>query len=151
MIFLPSIVETIPDSQLPEETPSQIYSGNECILLVDDNQNLRRAIASSLDMHGYSVVEASDGVEALKISRDHAGDIQLLVTDMVMPTISGKELASKMKLERPDIKILYMSGYSDESGFPDGEPAADYQYLQKPASILSVLQKIRKLLDKKTV
>lgn len=151
MIFLPSIVETISNAELPDEIPSQIYSGNECILLVDDNQNLRRAIASSLDMHGYSVVEACDGVEALKISRDHAGDIQLLVTDMVMPTISGKELASKMKLERPEIKILYMSGYSDESGFPDGELAADHQYLQKPASILSVLQKIRKLLDKKTV
>jgi two-component system, cell cycle sensor histidine kinase and response regulator CckA len=150
LIFLPSVVETIRNSEVAEERSSQNYSGTECILLVDDNHNLRKAIASSLDMHGYSVVQASDGVEALKISRDHAGEIQLLVTDMVMPTITGKELATKMKLERPDIKILYMSGYSDESGFSD-EDLADHQYLQKPASVLAVLQKIRKLLDKKNL
>jgi two-component system cell cycle sensor histidine kinase/response regulator CckA len=151
MFFLPSVMGATRDAAVEEEIPLKSYSGSECILLVDDNHNLRKAIASTLDMHGYSVVQASDGVEALKISRDHAGDIQILVTDIVMPTIGGKELATKMKLERPDIKILYMSGYSDESGFSDGDSAGDHHYLQKPASILSVLQKIRTLLDKKNL
>jgi len=125
-IYLPLVDEpvTAPDD---EAAPAESAAGTETILLVEDEQMVRNLTRDSLKMHGYTVLEARNGEEALLISRQHEGPIHLLLTDVVMPGLSGRELAQQLVTMRPATQVLYMSGYTDNTivhhGILDGDIA----------------------------
>ena len=101
--------------------------GTETILLVEDEAALRAATCEFLESKGYHVLPAGDGIEALKISATHNGEISLLLTDLVMPELTGTELARQIAVERPAIQVVYMSGYSDNAAPTQGlDPSTAY-------------------------
>jgi PAS domain S-box-containing protein len=143
-IFLPRIDEEV---QM-DETPKQISGRDmhETVLLVEDEDAVRGLATALLKRDGYNVLEAGSGEQALKIARQHPGPIDALVTDIVMPKMSGRELAETVLALRREIKVLYMSGYSDEvishHGVIDGGTA----FLQKPFRPDEFVQKVHDLL-----
>lgn len=98
-------------------------------------------------LNGYRVLEAADGAEAIRICRQHPGEIQLVVTDLVMPGMSGRELAERIVNEQPQVKVLYMSGYTDDSEVHTGVAKAGIVFLQKPFSPTTFTHKVREVLD----
>jgi PAS domain S-box-containing protein len=145
-IYLPRI-GGVGKSVVLEQASVVLTGGSETILLVDDNESIRLAVGELMKMKGYNVLLAGDGKEALEISRNHAGPIDLLVTDVVMPEMSGRELAQQVSAERARIKVLYMSGYTDDAVVRHGILSAESAFLQKPAPMTTLLSKIRKLLS----
>jgi CheY-like chemotaxis protein len=137
-------LEGQPDSQ-------SIPRGTETILLVEDEKGVRELAREYLEMSGYSVIEAEDGHTALELAAMHAGPIQLLMTDVVMPGISGRELAVRVTKIRPGIKVLYMSGYTDQSVVHHGILETDAVLLQKPFTMVTLASKLRELLTAETV
>jgi len=121
--------------------------GWETVLVVEDQQSVRGFVQSLLKLNGYHVWEAADGIEALRICRQHPGEIQLLVTDVVMPGMSGRELAEQLAVEQPSIKVLYMSGYTDDTVVHAGVAQAGMAFLQKPFSPTTFTHKVREVLD----
>jgi PAS domain S-box-containing protein len=122
---------------------------NETILLVDDNEPVRASTGSILQLKGFQVLPAASGMEALQIAENHQGPIQVLITDVMMPEMSGMELAKRLQSKRPDIKVLYMSGFSEESVRRENAFDPAISFVQKPASAAILIQKIRDLLDLK--
>jgi two-component system, cell cycle sensor histidine kinase and response regulator CckA len=100
-----------------------------------------------LESTGYQVLEAIDGVHALDVAAAHKGPIHILITDVVMPRMSGRELALKLSALRKDVKILYISGYTDDSVFRHGVLEGGVSFLQKPFNLKSLALKIREVLD----
>jgi len=96
---------------------------------------------------GYNVLEAVDGVNALDISRSYKGPIHMLITDVVMPRLSGREVATRLSAARPELKVLYISGYTDDSIFREGVLEGGMAFLQKPFNLKTLAQKIREVLD----
>jgi PAS domain S-box-containing protein len=119
----------------------------ETILLVEDAQRVRAVVREILEMSGYVVLEARHGAEALEISNRHPGAIHLLVTDVVMPQMSGRELAQRLATLRPDLKVLYMSGYTDDAIVRHGVLAAGIAFLSKPFTPDALALKVREVLD----
>jgi PAS domain S-box-containing protein len=119
----------------------------ETILLVEDAQRVRAVVREILEMSGYSVLEAHHGAEAIELSNQHAGPIHLLVTDVVMPQMSGRELAQRLATLRPDLKVLYMSGYTDDAIVRHGVLASGIAFLSKPFTPDALALKVRELLD----
>jgi two-component system cell cycle sensor histidine kinase/response regulator CckA len=119
--------------------------GNEVILLVEDESGVRELAREFLKVSGYSVLEAKDGIEALEIVARHKGAIHLMLTDMVMPKMGGRELASRLKVIRPEVKTLFMSGYAEHT--TDNPAASQLPILQKPFSLSSLVGKIRGVLE----
>lgn len=125
--------------------------GHETILLVEDEAMVRSLVQSILQAEGYTVLEASHGSKALALAARHQGPIDLLLTDVVMPQMSGRELAEQLKTLRPQIKLLYMSGYTDDAVVRHGLLTAEVEYLSKPFSPNSLISKVREVLNKPTV
>ena len=121
--------------------------GTEAILLAEDSASVRNATKRMLERFGYSVIEAPDGASALAIARRHGADIRLLLTDVVMPEMSGAELARAFAALRPDAKVLFMSGYTDDSVIRHGEITSGGHYIQKPFSPSALARKVRAILD----
>jgi CheY-like chemotaxis protein len=119
----------------------------ETILLVEDAQRVRAVVREILEMSGYVVLEARHGAEALEISNRHAGPIHLLVTDVVMPQMSGRELAQRLATLRPEMKVLYMSGYTDDAIVRHGVLASGIAFLSKPFTPNALALKVREVLD----
>ena len=119
----------------------------ETVLLVEDAQRVRAVVREILEMSGYTVLEAHHGAEALELSNRHAGPIHLLVTDVVMPQMSGRELAQRLSTLRPDLKVLYMSGYTDDAIVRHGVLASGIAFLSKPFTPDAIALKVRELLD----
>ncbi|MCP5112841.1 MAG: response regulator, partial [bacterium] len=115
--------------------------------VVEDENGIRALMRKILQKQGYNVLEASRGDEALQISRQHKAPIHLLLTDVVMPQMSGRELADQLKTERPDIKVLFVSGYTDEDLLEYGPLPAGAAFLQKPFSLAALLEKTRAVLN----
>jgi two-component system, cell cycle sensor histidine kinase and response regulator CckA len=117
----------------------------ETILLVDDESSVRKYLSRSLEMEGYRVLEAEDGEEALAKSESFKGEIHLLVTDVMMPVMNGKDLADRLCVMRPDIKVLFISGYSRADIWPDVcEDVTDW--LPKPFTTSQFHHKVRQVL-----
>jgi CheY-like chemotaxis protein len=126
-----------------------LQRGKETVLLVEDEAPVRGLAVRVLRNQGYRVLEAANGEEALSVAGEHAGEkIHLLLTDVVMPQMGGKELADRLKALRPEIKVVFTSGYTDEAIVRHGvlEPGTDF--LQKPFSPASLAQKVREVLDR---
>jgi len=120
--------------------------GSGTILLVEDENLLRNLIQEVLSASGYEVLEASSGPEALRLFEEHQGPISLLLTDVVMPRMSGQVLAERLRLARPELKVLYMSGYTDDAVVRHGVQAAEVAFIQKPFSPHQLTRKVQELL-----
>ncbi len=119
----------------------------ETILLVEDALRVRAVVREILEMNGYNVLEARHGVEALEINDRHRGPIHLMLTDVVMPQMSGRELAQRLQPLRPDMRVLYMSGYTDDAIVRHGVLGAGMAFLSKPFTPDALALKVREVLD----
>jgi PAS domain S-box-containing protein len=119
----------------------------ETILLVEDEEALRSIIRLVLQRCGYTVLEARHGEDALQLAERHVGPLQLLITDVVMPGVGGRELVERLAQFRPDLKVLYLSGYTDDAVVRHGVLQADVAFLQKPFTMLALTDKIRQILS----
>lgn len=147
-IYFPAIEEALDTLNVKNETDS-LPRGSETILLVEDEPSVRDLANRLLKQQGYKVLEAAIGEEALRLAQDITGErIHLLLTDVVLPQMSGKELADRLKTFRPDIKVLYTSGYTDYAVVHQGILNSGTHFLQKPFSLKALSQKVREALDK---
>ena len=121
--------------------------GRETILLVEDEPAVRGLVNETLRLQGYTVLTARHGIEALLASAKCVGPIHLLLTDVVMPQMSGPEVAEKILIARPAIKVIYMSGYPDHPVFDQHGVIHQTGFLQKPFSPPVLVQKVREVLD----
>jgi two-component system, cell cycle sensor histidine kinase and response regulator CckA len=136
------------DSLLPAASvPAPVPRGTETVLLVEDDAQLRALARTLLVRQGYHVIDAPTPVEALRICNGYSGSIALLVTDVIMPQMNGRELARKVLETRPDTKVLYMSGYTDNAIVHNGILDPDLAFLQKPITPDVFARKVRKVLD----
>lgn len=125
----------------------EMPSGNETILLVEDDTEVRDLVQEVLRARGYTLLEAEGGQEALQLATEHRGPIHLLLTDVIMPGMSGKLLAEKITQLRSDLKILFMSGYTDNAIAHHGVLDPGVSLLQKPFGPTALAQKVRQVLD----
>ncbi len=121
--------------------------GTETILLVEDEDQVREVICGILRRHGYAVLDARNAGEALLLSEEHPGRIHLLLSDVVLPKMSGPALARRLALSRPDMRVLCMSGYTDDAAVRHGVIDAELAYLQKPITVETLTRKVRSVLD----
>lgn len=130
-----------------ENLVSELSAGTETILLAEDDESVRSLSQDILARAGYKVLTAANGAEALKLSQEHGNDIHLLITDVVMPEMSGRQLAEKLLELRPGIKVLYVSGYSDDAAVQHGILKGAMTFLAKPFGPTSLRVKVREVLD----
>jgi PAS domain S-box-containing protein len=149
-IYLPRF-ENTPDRIQGSQVMDELLRGQETILLVEDQDEVRDMARDILEMSGYSVLEARNGAEAVRLCEQHAGPIEVLVTDVVMPQMSGRQLADRLVSGRPDLKVLYMSGYTDEAIAPHGILDPGVAFLPKPFSPDALSQKVREVLEQARV
>ncbi|MGA8013097.1 MAG: CHASE4 domain-containing protein [Candidatus Acidiferrales bacterium] len=145
-IYLPQVTAEL-DKLSPETDKKRSARGTETILFVEDEQSVRELVRDYLVGAGYCMLEASDGVQALRVAAAHPGPIHILITDVVMPHLSGPELATKLSSERPDMKVLFISGYTDDTVFRHGVLEGGVAFLQKPFNLKALAQKIREVLS----
>jgi CheY-like chemotaxis protein len=148
-IYLPQVEEeeSRPEAGQPAEAPAQ---GTETILLVEDEPSVRALLRETLKKTGYAVLEAQDAAHALQIAQQHAEPIHLLLTDVVMPQISGRALAGLLSPLHPETKILYMSGYTDDAIVTHGVLEPGVAFLQKPFTAADLARKVRETMESKT-
>ncbi len=127
--------------------PTAAPHGSETVLLVEDEPEVRGLARDILHQQGYTVLEAADGDEALRIGREHGGPIHLLVTDVVMPQMGGRELADHLKAGRRETKVLYVSGYTDDAILHQGVSETGTAFLPKPFTASDLAHKVREVLD----
>ena len=145
-VYFP-LVSAEPDL-LRATVPPRTLRGTELVLLVEDEDQVRVIVRSVLERQGYRVLAARDGAEALAIADAHEGKIDLLLTDVVMPNMSGPELARLIAVSRPETKVVCMSGYTDDSIVRHGILASGVDFLQKPLTPVALAGKIREVLDR---
>jgi len=122
-------------------------TGTETVLLTEDDPLVRLLVRTVLVRAGYAVLEAAGGKEALVLAEDHTGPIHLLLTDVVMPEMSGRELMHRLAERRPDVKVLYVTGYSDEAVAQHGVLDPGTAFLPKPFTPEVLTRKVREVLD----
>ena len=131
---------------MPTHAP-RAFAGAETVLLVEDQPEVRSVAREMLRRHGYTVIDAANGSEALVAASNHDGRIDLLVTDVVMPGLSGRALAGQFVQQQPAARVLYMSGYTDDSIVQQGILEGGVAFIQKPFTPTALLQKVRDVLD----
>ena len=145
-VYLPRTEE---QGEVPDNTDPAVENlrGENTILLVEDDGSIRKLAAEVLEMYGYTVLPAVDGEEALQLAGAQEGEISLLLTDLVMPRMGGRELYDRIRQPRPDIKVLYMSGYTDDAIVHQGVLDQGTAFLQKPYSPISLARRVKEVLD----
>jgi PAS domain S-box-containing protein len=147
-IYMPRVTEAMESvSTNAAALPAMPVRGIDTILLVEDEANLRELTAQYLQNQGYTVLEAADAAAAIKICTAYTGPIHLLLTDVIMPGMNGRELAQRIAAIRPGTKVLYMSGYTENVIGHDGTLAAGISLLQKPFTLQALNRKVREVLD----
>jgi nitrogen-specific signal transduction histidine kinase/CheY-like chemotaxis protein len=143
-IYLPRATA---EALLPTAAPAieKISTGHETILLVEDNEGVRTLFSNVLEAQGYTVLMAADGQAALRLVKSQAGPIDLLLSDIVMPRLNGKLLAEQLSQIYPDLKIIFMSGYTDQTL---GDLPPEASFMQKPFSPMVLLRMVRQVLDR---
>jgi two-component system, cell cycle sensor histidine kinase and response regulator CckA len=146
-IYLPRVEgEVVPTLEMVPP-PMEFPHGTETILLVEDEEAVRNLARTILQEYGYTVLEAYHGAEALRVAIRHEGPIHLLLTDVVMPLMSGRQLADKLTALRSEMKIIYMSGYTDYTIADHGILEPGTMFLQKPFTLGLLVSKVREVLD----
>jgi CheY-like chemotaxis protein len=145
-IYLPRVDE---ESAPPveEKAPETVVRGTETVLLVEDEDLVRNMSRQMLEDCGYRVIEARNGIEALSVFESQNQQIDLLLTDVVMPQMGGRELAEILAERHPRIRLLYTSGYTDDAIIRQGTITEDMNFIQKPFTFESLAKKVRELLD----
>jgi two-component system cell cycle sensor histidine kinase/response regulator CckA len=143
-VYLPRVKDT-PSASAPQQTPSP--RGTETILLAEDEPAARSMMSLALRSLGYVVLEAGDGEVALRVCREYHGGIDLLVTDVVMPNLGGRDLATQLHVLRPQTRVLYLSGYTDDAVFRHGVLEPGTAFLPKPVTPSALARKVRETLD----
>jgi nitrogen-specific signal transduction histidine kinase len=144
-VYFPRVDASVEATRATE--PPTTLRGSETILLVEDDDQVRVVVRGILRRSGYHVIEARNAGEALLHSEEHAGTIDLLLSDVVMPQMSGPALAKRLASVRPNMKVLCMSGYTDDSIVRHGVLEAHFAYLQKPITPEALTMKVREVLD----
>jgi two-component system cell cycle sensor histidine kinase/response regulator CckA len=148
-IYLPKVEDALDAQKQIAELPDSLH-GTETVLLVEDELSLRKLSRHLLELCGYAVLEAEDGADALKVSREHKQrNIDLLLTDVVMPGMSGRVLADQLVKERPQTRVVYMSGYTGQTIGDHGVLAEGSLFLPKPFTREGLARKVREALDGK--
>ncbi|HEX6078138.1 MAG TPA: ATP-binding protein [Methylomirabilota bacterium] len=145
-IYLPRVDAETPAAERGPRAAAPT-GGTETILLVEDEDGVRELARDILRSNGYTVLEARNGAEALLLGEGHRGPLELLLTDVVMPRMSGRELAERMAALRSDVSVLYMSGYTDDAVIRHGVLGSDTAFLQKPFTPAALVQRVRETLD----
>ncbi len=146
-IYLPCVEERHTPDELDDIRIESAPRGSETLLLVEDEQAVRRATAEFLGLQGYTVLEAKDGVDALSVAKNHASTIHLVVTDVVMPNMSGGQMAKELAQLRPDAKLLFVSGYAGKTVLDHKVVDLETNFLQKPYTLKQLSLKIRAALN----
>jgi CheY-like chemotaxis protein len=145
-IYLPE-TDTPPEISVPVTPPVEL-DGTETVLLVEDEDQVRAVARGILVRHGYRVLDAPNARDAISIAELEPEEIHLLLTDVVMPGLSGPELAKRLVVARPAMKVLCMSGYTDDSAVRHGVIESEIEYLQKPLTVESLTKRVREVLDR---
>ena len=145
-VYLPRVQEVAESKPEATKIPA-MRRGSETVLLVEDENAVRELTSMILKANGYLVLPAQDAQEAERFSRDHSGEIHLLLTDLMMPGVSGRELARRITARHPRARVLYMSGYTDNVLAQGGVLEDGVSFLQKPFTPASLAQKVRDVLD----
>jgi len=147
-VFFPATAKVVPGVTQSGEVA--VIRGHETILLVEDEEGLRRVVRQVLRQLGYSVLEATNGGAAIQMWRERVGPIDLLFSDMVMPGgLTGLDLADKLREEQPDLKVIISSGYNAEMAGQSRPTTVGIVYLQKPYQLAVMSSAIRECLDQK--
>ena len=133
-----------PIGTVPQRMPE---TGTETLLLVEDEAAVRSSVRRLLEWHGYTVLEARNGAEALRIFDTHEETIDLVLTDVVMPEMGGHELVERLQSRRPELRVLFMSGFAERAFTSDGSMPASTGYLEKPFTVETLMRRLREVLD----
>jgi CheY-like chemotaxis protein len=145
-VYLPRVEAAAP-LRKSQQGLARAPGGGETILLAEDEESVRRLAVQVLQSKGYRVLEACDGEEATWVAERHVGDLHMLVTDVVMPRLGGRELAERLAAERPGLRVLYLSGYADDAVVRHGVLEEEMAFLEKPFSPEALARKVREVLD----
>jgi CheY-like chemotaxis protein/two-component sensor histidine kinase len=145
-VYLPRVQDAATAAK--KAGPQARLQGNETILLVEDESGVRAFAKRALQREGYVVLEAENGGEALLIAEQHRGHIHLLLTDVVMPRMNGRALADRLLAMRPDLKVIYMSGYTENTIVHQGVLDEGTEFIPKPVSLEGLCNKVRQVLDR---
>jgi two-component system, cell cycle sensor histidine kinase and response regulator CckA len=149
-IYLPRIDQPVSRSQ-EQRVEIDTLRGSETVLVVEDEEAVRKLIHQTLRKYGYEVLEAANGAEALRLCETHSTPIPLMITDVVMPQMSGRELAARLHERYPEMRVLYMSGYTDDAVVRHGLLDASVFFLQKPFAPGVLVRNVRETLDRPNV
>jgi PAS domain S-box-containing protein len=144
-VLLPAVVAAPSPATANRGMP--VPQGNETLLIVEDEPAVRKFMRTALERHGYKVLEAKDGTDALQVAERHGGPIHLLLTDVVMPGMGGREIAKQILARHADVRVLYLSGYTDDAVVRHGVVEAIDAFLQKPFTPSALASKVRNVLD----
>jgi len=147
-IYLPRVEDALEPVGAVGPSPSQ-SNGSETVLLVEDEESVRQLVRETLESKGYKVLEANNGEAALRVVSGYAGKIDMLITDVVMPGMSGRELSARLSASRPQTKVLYLSGYTEDAIVHEGVVDPDTAFLQKPFTLQMLSRKVREVLGER--
>jgi CheY-like chemotaxis protein len=147
-IYLPRVDEIAPHDST-EESPGMIKKGTETILIVEDEAMVRALTRQVLEECGYTIFEAGNGVEALAKFEKRNGEIDMVLTDVIMPLMGGRELGNRLSKIRPELPILFTSGYADDEGFGEYVSEKHANFIAKPFTFEQLARKVRDFLDQK--
>jgi two-component system, cell cycle sensor histidine kinase and response regulator CckA len=145
-IYLPRVADPA-DSPRVDKHAQAAAGGSETVLLVEDEESVRELVRETLKTRGYKVIEASDGIAGMRVSEEYQGNIEILITDVVMPGMSGRELAKRVAAARPNIRVLYLSGYTEDAIIHEGALEPGTGFLQKPFTLQVLARKVREVLQ----
>ena len=144
-IYLPRVEEMAEPSGQVRCQQAEVR-GSETVLLVEDEESVRQLVRETLESKGYTVLEADNGEAAMQLARTHDGTLDMLITDVVMPGMSGRELAQQLGASHPQTKILFLSGYTEDAIVHQGVFEPGTAFLQKPFTLQVLSRKVREVL-----